>query len=201
LSDDDLELLRRVLRNFASEGCAPDDCDPAALRRLHDDHRLVLTDTGRIRMAHPFSGVATDVRVIVGNREWYGNCAWDGLGILAALGRDGIVVSHCPDCGDEAGFIVNGGAMEDCEAVVNFQVPAARWWNDIVLTWDTIRLFRSEEHAPADGANVTAWQMWELARLWYGDRLDPDWTPRTPEQSQAILDRVGLRGPFWALAG
>jgi hypothetical protein len=197
---DDLELLRRILHGFAANGAAPADCDPAALRRLHDDHRLVLTDTGRIRMAHPFAGVATDVRVIAGSGQWYANCAWDGLGVLAALGRDGIVVSHCPDCGDEAGFIVSGGAMEDCEAVVNFQVPAASWWDDIVLTWETIRLFRSEEHAPADGVNVPAWQMWELARSWYGDRLEPEWTPRTPAQSQEILERVGLRGPFWALA-
>jgi hypothetical protein len=197
---DDLELLRRILRRFADEGRPPDDCDPDALRRLHDEHRLVLSGTGRIRMAHPFSGVATDVRVQVGNREWYANCAWDGLGILAALGEDGIVVSHCPDCGEEAGYIVTGGEIEDCESVVNFALPAARWWDDIVLTWGTIRLFRSEEHAPAEGVTVPARQMWELALRWYGDRLDPDWSPRTPAESQEILDRVGLRGPFWSLS-
>jgi len=38
-----------------------------------------------------------------------------------------------------------------------------------------------------------------LARRWYGDRLDPDWRPRTLEASQAILDGVGLTGPFWSL--
>jgi hypothetical protein len=198
---DDLELLRRILRNFADQGCPPDDCDATALRRLHDEHLLVLTGTGRIRMAHPFSAVATDVRVLVGNREWYGNCAWDGLGILAALGRDGIVVSHCPHCGEESGYIVSKGEIENCDGVVNFVVPAARWWDDIVLTWDTIRLFRSEEHAPAEGVTVPAWQMWELARRWYGDRLDPGWQPRTRAGSQAILEAVGLRGPFWSLAG
>jgi hypothetical protein len=130
---DDLALLRRIYAHFAAEGEAPLDCDPDALRRLQVEHRVVLGG-GRIRMAHPFSGVATDTRVLVGNRSWYANCAWDGLGILAALGRDGIVVAHCPDCGDEAGLIVSGGAMEDCEAVVHFTVPAASWWDDIVHT-------------------------------------------------------------------
>jgi hypothetical protein len=130
----DLDLLRRIYARFAADGEAPADCDPDALRRLHDAHRIVLDAGGRLRMAHPFSGVATDTRVLVGNRSWYANCAWDGLGVLAALGRDGIVVSHCPDCGDEAGLIVSGGEMEDCEAVVNFTVPAARWWDDIVHT-------------------------------------------------------------------
>jgi hypothetical protein len=42
--------------------------------------------------------------------------------------------------------------------------------------------------------------MWRLAEQWYGDRLTPDWQPRTPRSSQAILDEVGLRGPFWRLS-
>jgi hypothetical protein len=29
--------------------------------------------------------------------------------------------------------------------------------------------------------------------------LDPLAQPRTREQSQAILDRLGLTGPFWSL--
>jgi hypothetical protein len=39
----------------------------------------------------------------------------------------------------------------------------------------------------------------ELARRWYGDRLDRDWRPRTLAESQAILDSVGLTGEFWRL--
>jgi hypothetical protein len=42
--------------------------------------------------------------------------------------------------------------------------------------------------------------MWALAQRWYGDRLEPDWRPRTPAASQAILDEVGLRDPFWRLS-
>ena len=38
-----------------------------------------------------------------------------------------------------------------------------------------------------------------LAELWYGDRLDPGWRPRDREESQRILDAVGLRGEFWRL--
>ena len=43
------------------------------------------------------------------------------------------------------------------------------------------------------------WILRALAADWYGDRLDPQWRPRTVEQSQAILDRHGLTGPFWRL--
>jgi hypothetical protein len=64
-------------------------------------------------------------------------------------------------------------------------------------------LFRDEEHVRAThaepGAVFPVEQLWELAQAWYGDRLDPAWVPRTREQSQAILSRVGLVGPFWRL--
>ena len=63
-----------------------------------------------------------------------------------------------------------------------------------------MRLLRSEEEIPSEGAWMTIEQLERLARRWYGDRLDPDWRPRTREQSQRILDEVGLRGDFWRLA-
>ena len=62
-----------------------------------------------------------------------------------------------------------------------------------------MRLFRSGEELPEGGAAVPVAQLRELATRWYGDRLEPGWRPRTREQSQAILDAVGLRGPFWRL--
>jgi len=66
---------------------------------------------------------------------------------------------------------------------------------------------RSEEHLERwlsanrwePGATVPAPQMNELARVWWWSRLDPGWTPRSVEASQALLDGVGLAGDFWAL--
>ena len=39
-----------------------------------------------------------------------------------------------------------------------------------------------------------------LAKAWYGNRLDPGWRPRTPAESQGILQDVGLTGDFWQLS-
>ena len=61
-----------------------------------------------------------------------------------------------------------------------------------------MRLVRSDE-VPEHGAAVEIDVLRALAARWYGDRLDAGWRPRTREQSQAILDEVGLAGPFWAL--
>ena len=66
----------------------------AALRSLHTQHRLVLVPgTDRVMMAHPFSGIATDFVVTIGQRRWFANCVWDGLAILALLG-DGTMATH-----------------------------------------------------------------------------------------------------------
>jgi hypothetical protein len=63
-----------------------------------------------------------------------------------------------------------------------------------------MRLFRSEEDAPEDGSVVSVIRLQELARRWYGDRMEPGWRPRSRDESQAILDAVGLTGDFWRLS-
>ena len=66
-------------------------------------------------------------------------------------------------------------------------------------------LFRSEAHVTtwlagrAGGATIPILKLAELANAWWGDRLAPDWRPHAREQNQAILDRLGLTGPFWSL--
>jgi hypothetical protein len=62
-----------------------------------------------------------------------------------------------------------------------------------------MRLLRSEEEVPDGGAAVPVATLAPLARDWYGDRLDPGWRPRSTAESQAILERHGLTGPFWRL--
>ena len=68
-----------------------------------------------------------------------------------------------------------------------------------------MNLFRSEEHLTrwldargyAGGETIGVAQLGELAHAFYANRLAPDWRPRTLEETQAILDSVGLTGPFW----
>ena len=62
-----------------------------------------------------------------------------------------------------------------------------------------MRLVRSDG-VPDGGAVVELDTLAALAADWYGDRLDPDWSPRTVEESQAILARHGLTGAFWSLS-
>jgi hypothetical protein len=107
----------------------------AGFARLYASRVLVLNDGGEtIRMAPPYSGVPTQHRVRAGGKEYYANCAWDALGILAALRADGEVISRCEQSLEKIDFLVdqNGPAPEPC--VIHFAVPAARWWENIVFT-------------------------------------------------------------------
>ena len=103
-------------------------------RRLHEARALVLDQTGEIRMAHPFSAVATPYRVQVRGRRWYANCAWDAFGICAALHTDGRIETTCADCGEGLVVEVRDRRPSDETLVFHCLVPAARWWDDIVFT-------------------------------------------------------------------
>jgi hypothetical protein len=123
-----LSVRRRIFEAFAATGQAPVLEDSATVRELAERHVIVLGDDGRILMAHPFAGHPHGTRVDAGERTWWGNCAWDGLGIVAALGlRQATVTSN--GIGIE---IVTGEPVGDI--VFHIAVPAQRWWEDIAFT-------------------------------------------------------------------
>jgi hypothetical protein len=119
----------------AALGLDPGDVDDA-FRRLHDAHALVLDPgTTTIRMLNPFSAVETPHRVEAAGRSWFANCAWDALGIPAALHADGRIESECPDCRKPLVLEVHDGELVDgADLLVHFVVPARRWWDDIAFT-------------------------------------------------------------------
>jgi hypothetical protein len=107
----------------------------AGWRDLHRTHALVLeAGTTEIRMANPFSAVPTAFRVQAAGRWWYANCAWDALGICAALHVDGHVETSCPDCGETIALEVRDQRPNDESLRFHCLVPAAHWWEDIVFT-------------------------------------------------------------------
>ena len=66
--------------------------------------------------------------------------------------------------------------------------------------------FRAETRSPRPGAKTTVVggtmpvsTLAEVAHAWFGDRLAPDWRPRSSEENQAILSDAGLTGGFWRL--
>lgn len=103
---------------------------------LHERHALFLAADGQtIRMAHPFSGVPTDFRVFANGRAYWANCAWDMLGIPAALHADARIEARFADTGAPVSLAVEGGTVRGAPgAVIAFRQPFRRWYDDLIFT-------------------------------------------------------------------
>jgi hypothetical protein len=125
LTERDLALRRAIFDAFAATG-APGEHE--GLDALVDHHVVVLDDAGRILMAHPFAAHTTGARVQSDGREWWGNCAWDAFGIVAALKLERATITA------QGITVTVDGDTVDGDAVFHVLVPAARWWDDIGFT-------------------------------------------------------------------
>jgi hypothetical protein len=145
--DFDIRVKLAVYGHFARAGTAPSPDDVAAAvgaerdavldayARLRAQRVLVLEADGlSIRMAPPFSGVPTQHRVESAGVSYFANCAWDALGVVAALGRPGIVHSRCEQSGAPLRLEIGPDGPAPCDWVFHSEVPAARWWEDITFT-------------------------------------------------------------------
>jgi hypothetical protein len=145
--DFDTEVKLAVYRDFARTGKAPSVARIAVqLARSTEEVRaafislqrkrvLLLEPDGKtIRMASPFSAVPTPHRVEVGRQVYSANCAWDALGIPAALHREGVVLSSCGQSGDPLRLHVGLEGPEPSSWLFHCAVPAARWWEDLIYT-------------------------------------------------------------------
>ena len=109
----------------------------AEFESLHRKRLLVPEpgDPSRIRMAPPFSGIATAFRVNIDRRAYYANCVWDAYGIAAALHAETADVEASDGhTGERLNLTIRGGRPLPAPYVAHFAVPAAKWWADIVHT-------------------------------------------------------------------
>jgi hypothetical protein len=143
----DTQVKLAVYRHFAETGQRPSvetvtarvSADAERVRsayvRLRAQRVLTLeADGSSIRMAPPFSGVPTQHVVLVDGKQYFANCAWDALGIPAALHQAGIVYSRCEQSGEPLRLAVNLEGPEASSWLFHCLVPAAKWWDDIVFT-------------------------------------------------------------------
>jgi Alkylmercury lyase len=93
----DTQIKVAIYKHFAETGRAPSASMFARLigsdrESVHQGYarlraqrmRVLQSDGESIRMAPPFSGVATQHVVSVTGKRYFANCAWDALGIPAA---------------------------------------------------------------------------------------------------------------------
>ena len=107
----------------------------AAYERLRAQRLLVFeADGSSIRMAPPFSGVPTQHVVEADGIRYFANCAWDALGVPAALHKPSVVHSRCEQSHEPLHLAISLDGPEASDWLFHCLVPAAKWWDDIVFT-------------------------------------------------------------------
>ena len=145
--DFDTQVKLAVYTHFAETGQRPSPEGVAtrvgsnvegvidAYLRLRSQRVLALeADGSSIRMAPPFSGVPTQHVVVADGKQYFANCAWDALGIPAALQLEGVVYSRCEKSGEPLRLAIGLDGPEPSTWLFHCLVPAAKWWADIVFT-------------------------------------------------------------------
>jgi hypothetical protein len=107
----------------------------SAYEALHSRHALFLNPgTHDILMANPFSGIETAFRVHANGKIYFANCAWDSLGIPAALHTDADVEAACAHSGQQITFQVRDGHISKSNMLVHFLTPFEHWYDNLVFT-------------------------------------------------------------------
>jgi hypothetical protein len=127
-------------------------------KELHNRHAFFLDlETLTIRMANPFSGIPTDFKVHANGKTYYANCAWDMLGIPAALHTDAVIEAKFTESNETVKLEIRNGhvTLSDSEGslprqtetlrsqrtlpqsdmlLIHFPLPFSHWYDDLVFT-------------------------------------------------------------------
>jgi hypothetical protein len=123
------------LEDTAARFALADGEAASAYDQLHQHHALFLKPgTHNILMANPFSGIETPFNVRANGKTYFANCAWDSLGIPAALHVDAQIEATCSQSGHPIRLSVKDEQISKSDTLVHFLVPFREWYNDLVFT-------------------------------------------------------------------
>jgi hypothetical protein len=146
--DDLIWAVRAFVYQYLAETThAPSVADVAAHFQLSDEEASGLFDelnarhafflepgTHDIRIANPFSAIPTDFVVQARGHAYYANCAWDSLGVAAALHSDATIRATYAKDDAPLTLAIRDGQVTHPEAVVHLLVPFREWYKDMVFT-------------------------------------------------------------------
>ncbi len=102
---------------------------------LNNRHAFFLEPgTLTIRMANPFSAIPTDFKVHANGKTYFANCAWDMLGIPAALHCEATIDAVFTESNDTVQLEIRDGKVTNSELLVHFPLAFSRWYDDLVFT-------------------------------------------------------------------
>lgn len=178
----------------------------ASLRRLEANHGVVLhPGSNELWVVHPFSTTPTLFWVAAGERGWWAPCAWCALGVAVLVGEPVRIRTVIGGDGEPCEIRYDHGQVTPADLLVHFPIPVARAWDNVHRHCACTLVFRdrrqieawSARHGIAHGEVQPIEKVAELAKVWYGGHLAPDWRKATPAEAAARFRSVGLTSALW----
>lgn len=177
------------------------------LKDLEDYHGVVLHQkTSQVWIIHPFSLSPTNFWVKTNRRQWWGNCGWCSLGIAAIIKEDVTVTTTIGGEDRQIRFYIKDGKIITDESLfIHFPIPMKNAWDNVIFTCSSMLIFSSESevddwcqrHQYSKGDVQSIENIWNFAKIWYGNHLSPQWTKWTNEQAREIFQKFNLTNEIW----
>lgn len=209
-----------LLRHIIDKGFAPDvlyladyfKADQAeviaALYNLEEYHGVVLhPKEPKIWVIHPFSLAPTNFFIQNEEGQWWGNCAWCSLGVAALLKADLTISTTIGAEHKQIRIHIKNGEIVEKNLWIHFPIPMKNAWDNVIYTCSNMLVFEnekqveewSERHRIPKGDIQSIEKIWEFAKRWYGNHLNPEWKKWTVEEAKRIFVESGLNHPVWDL--
>jgi len=201
-------VLEEIMRTFHLVRSEARD----VVEELEAAHHVIrLPGTQRILMANPFSALDTPFAVKIGNKRYFGACAWDAVAFHVMVGRESRVDSFCHHCGEPIRIEFRNGravSTQPSDPLVFLSLPAAKWWENIVITCANNMVFLSsrrhlddwlKENSVVSGEALSLEQTLKISLPIYKEKMNLDYARPTKEELMIYWDSIGLHGDFWKL--
>ena len=94
-----------------------------------------------------------------------------------------------------------------CSLKIHFPIPITEVWDNVIFTCSTMLLFDSESgidewcnrHGMKKADVQPIQNAWKLAKVWYGNHLNQDWTKWSVDEARDIFKQFGLINDIWTL--
>ncbi len=185
---------------------APEDQVSAGLRDLQDEHGILLhPNSDKIWVIHPFSLAPTNFLVSSNKKEWWGNCAWCSLGIAALLNDDVTITTAIGANAEQISVHIKDGRILEYDLFIHFPIPMKNAWDNVIYTCSTMLVFENEgqinqwcdKHRIPKGDIQPIENVWEFAKIWYGNHLNPEWKKWSSEEAREIFGKFNLTHKIW----
>lgn len=182
----------------------------SSLLRLEANHGVVMhPGTLDPWLVHPFSTTPTLFHVRNATRGWWAPCVWCALGVAVLVPGPVRIATRLGGETEACEITYNQGRVAPGGLVAHFPIPIARAWDNVHRHCACTLVFSGRDsvetwcasHGIARGEVVPLAQVSELARVWYGDHLAPDWRKPTAIEAQATFASVGLTSEHWRVGG